>query len=63
MIKPKWPSQPRFQTHMKADNTNRLADPGTLYIYKFRGNSGKKVLKKISRQVAAILNISGKLKF
>ena len=22
LIKPKWPPQPRFQTHMKTDNTN-----------------------------------------
>ena len=31
MIKPKWPTQPRFQSHMKADNTNSLADPENLY--------------------------------
>ena len=43
LIKPKWPSQPHFQSHMKTDNTNRLADPENLYIYTmFRGNSEKK---------------------
>ena len=64
MIKPKWRLQPRFQSHMKTDNTNRLADPENLYIYtKFQENSKKKVLKKISRQVAAILIIGGKLIF
>ena len=31
LIKPKWPPQPRFQSHMKMDNTNRLTDPGNLY--------------------------------
>ena len=67
LIEPKWPPQPRFQSHMKMDNTNRLADPENLYIYiyiynRFRGNSEKK-LKKISRQVAVILIIGGKLKF
>ena len=47
-----------FQSHMKTDNTNRLANPENLYnLYtRFRGNSEKKV-KKISRQVAAILII------
>ena len=33
LIKPKWPPQARFQSHMKTDNTNRLADPENLYIY------------------------------
>ena len=33
LIKPKWPPQPRFQFHMKTDNSNRLADPENLYIY------------------------------
>ena len=31
MIKPKWPPQPRFQSHTKTDNTNRLANPENLY--------------------------------
>ena len=31
LIKPKWPTQSRFQSHMKADNTNSLADPENLY--------------------------------
>ena len=63
LIKPKWLPQPRFQSHMKTDNTKRLADPENLYNTRFRENSEKKVLKKISHQVAAILIISGKLKF
>ena len=66
LIEPKWPPQPRFQSHMKTDNTNRLADPENLYIYiynRFRGNCEKKIKKKISRQVAVILIIGGKLKF
>ena len=62
LIKPKWPPQPRFQSHMKIYNTNRLADPENLYIPGFEGIL-KKSLKKISRQVAAILIIGGKLKF
>ena len=63
-MKPKWPPQPRFQSHMVTDNTKRLADPENLYIYtRFQGNSEKKIEKKISRQVAAILIIGGKLKF
>ena len=62
LIKPKWPPpQPRFQSHMKTDNTNRLADHENLYIPGFKGILKKK-LKKISRQVAAILIIGGKLK-
>ena len=36
LIKPKWPPQPRFQSHMKTDNTNRLADPENLYIYMYQ---------------------------
>ena len=30
LIKPKWPPQLSFQSHMKKDNTNRLADPENL---------------------------------
>ena len=45
---------------MKTDNTNRLSDPENLYIPGFEGILKKK-LKKISRQVAAILIIGGKL--
>ena len=53
-----------FSVSHEKDNTNRLADPENLYIYtRFRGNSEKKVLKKISHQVAAFLIIGGKLKF
>ena len=63
LIKPKWPPQPRFQSPMKTDNTNRLQDPENLYIYQVSKEFWKKVLKKISRQVAAILIIGGKLKF
>ena len=48
LIKPKWPPQPRFQSHMKTDNTNRLTDPVNLYIYQV---------------LAVILIIGGKLKF
>ena len=59
LIKPKWPPQPHFQSHMKTDNTNRLAHPENLYIYtRFR----RYPEKKISCQVAAILIIGGKLK-
>ena len=42
LVKPKWPPQPRFQSHMKTDNTNRLAD----YIPGFGGILKKKSLKK-----------------
>ena len=56
LIKPKWPPQPRFQSHMKTDNTNRLADPENLYIYQV---SRGFFFFLISRQVAAILIISG----
>ena len=59
LIKPIWPPQPRFQSHMKTDNTNGLADPENLYIYQ----ASREFWKKISRQVAAILIIGGKLKF
>ena len=39
----KWAPQPCFQSHIKTDKTNRLADPENLYIYtRFRGNSEKK---------------------
>ena len=31
--KPKWPPQPRFQSHMKTDRTNRLVDHENLYMY------------------------------
>ena len=63
-IKLKWPTQPRFQSHMKAVNTNSLADPENLYMYipGFEEILEKKSRKKISRQVAAILIIGGKLK-
>ena len=57
LIKLKYPPQPRFQSHMKTENTYRLADPENLYIPGFEG-----ILKK-SRRVAAILIIRGKLKF
>ena len=42
----------------------RLADPENLYIPGFKGIMKNKIKskKKISRQVAAILNIGGKLK-
>ena len=59
MIKPKWPPQPRFQSH----KINGLTDPENLYIYEVSREFWKKSWKKISRQVAAILIISGKLKF
>ena len=62
-MKPKWPPQLSFQSHMKADNTNRLTDRENLYIYQVSRNFFKKSIKKISRQVAAILIIGGKLKF
>ena len=55
LIKQKWPPQPSFQSHMETDNTNRLI-PGFKEIL-------KKSWKKISRQVATILIIGGKLKF
>ena len=43
-----WPPQPRFQSHMKTDNTNRLAAPENLYIYtRFQGNSEKKLKKTL----------------
>ena len=32
LIKPKRPLQPRFQSHMTTENTNRLTDPENLYI-------------------------------
>ena len=41
LIKPKWPTQSRFQSHMKSDNTNRFADPENLCIPGF-----KQILKK-----------------
>ena len=42
LIKPKWPPQLTFQSHMKTDKTNRLTDP------EFRGNL-KKLFFKLSR--------------
>ena len=63
LIKPKWPPQLRFQSDMKTDNTNRLTDPENLYIYQVSRVFKKRGRKKISRQVAAILIIGGKLKF
>ena len=64
LIKPKWPTQPRFQSHMKADNTNSLADPENLYMYipGFEEILKKRCWKIISRQVTAIFIIGGKLK-
>ena len=59
LVKPKWPPQLSFQSHMKTDNTNRLTDPENQVSREFL----KKGKKKISRQVAAILIIGGKLKF
>ena len=49
---------------MKADIANRFADPENLHIPGFKEILKKKNLveKKYSRQVAAILIISGKLK-
>ena len=41
LIKPKWPPQPRFQSHMKTDNTNRLADPENLYTGEHRYNTNR----------------------
>ena len=46
LIKPKWPPQPRFQSHMKTDNTNRLADPEKLYMYQVSREFWKKKFKK-----------------
>ena len=43
LIKPKWPPQPRSQSHMKTDNNKRLADPENLFIPGFEGNLKKKV--------------------
>ena len=55
---------PRFRLHAKTNNANRLADPENLNIPGFKGIMKKKIelKKKISRQVAAILIIGGKLK-
>ena len=36
------PPQPRFQSHMKTDNTNRLAAPENYIYIRFRGDSEKK---------------------
>ena len=44
LIKPKWPPQPSFQSHMKTDNTKRLADPKNLYIQSFSGIVKKKAI-------------------
>ena len=46
LIKPKWPPQPRFQSHIKTDNTNRLAYHENLYIYQVSREFKKKSLKK-----------------
>ena len=46
---------------MKTDNANRLAEPENLYMPGFKGIL-KKLSRKKSRQVAAILIIGGKLK-
>ena len=64
LIKLKWPTLPRLESHMKADNTNSLADPENLYMYipGFEEILIKRSWKKINRQVAAILIIGGKLK-
>ena len=45
------------------ENGQYLQAPKTYIYTRFQGNSEKKVLQKIGRQVAAILIISGKLKF
>ena len=46
LIKPKWRLQPRFQCHMKMDNTNRLADPENpgKYPGKYHCNQGQGVM-------------------
>ena len=49
-MKPKWLTRPRFQSHMKTDITNRLADPENLYI-RFQGNyKGKKIKIKSEKK-------------
>ena len=32
--KPKWPPQPRFQSHMKTDKTNRFVDPANYQVWR-----------------------------
>ena len=32
LIKLRWSSCPRFRSHMKTDNANRLTDPQNLYL-------------------------------
>ena len=48
LIKPKWPPQPSFQTHMKTNNTDKLADPENLYIYQVSRELKKSLKKKKS---------------
>ena len=40
--KTKWQPQPRFQSHMKTDNTNRHTDLENLYIYQVSREFWKK---------------------
>ena len=35
LIKPKWPPQPRFQSHMKTVNTKPRGHRKPIYIYQF----------------------------
>ena len=52
-----------FRSHMKTDDANRRADTENLYISGFKGILKNKFSrKKISRRVASISIIDGKLK-